>query len=602
MNSNKISSSFMASNRLEQQYLKLLNHFGETSVSVTLQELSDCLFCTKRHMRNLLLQMQESGWIDWQGEFGRGKRSTLTLLSNKNQLLSRKAENLIDKGRFNEAIDLLGTNKHLVAPLLRSKLGFSINPDNQVLRVPYYRTMYNLYPGTPLRRSERHLVRQIFSGLTRIKEEIGEVEGDLAHHWRQITPSIWRFYIRPAVQFHDGRPLTCDDVVTSLNRARKHALFSHIEQIKIIGPHCVEFELSAEDDNFPQLLATASALILPANHAEIDHFARSPVGTGPYQVIQNDERRLCLKAFDGYFGLRALLDQVDILMWTNLTNKSDQEAEETKQSRSTEANATWLSSSLSDKEYISGVASDLTGGPSDHFEEMFLEQGGYFLLCDSHSDKWQQPENRAWLQQILNPYSISQELNPVIRHLWVPATSLLPNWCHRIAPIHATSPFKDTVSNTALRLAYHDHHPEFPALANAMATLLKRNNIALELIELPYEQWAQGTADNIDIWLGTINFPVPETWHVGAWLLGSSLMRRSICGRDNDLLYHWHNQWRSGDMSSEHLIWQVVHSGWLQPQFHHWMRLKGPENAQGIHLNNLGWFDFRSTWFEPEEQ
>lgn len=135
----------MASNRLEQQYLKLLNHFGESSVSVTLQELSDCLFCTKRHMRNLLLQMQESGWIDWQGEFGRGKRSTLTLLSNKNQLLSRKAENLIDKGRFNEAIDLLGTNKHLVAPLLRSKLGFSINPDNQVLRVPYYRTMYNLY-------------------------------------------------------------------------------------------------------------------------------------------------------------------------------------------------------------------------------------------------------------------------------------------------------------------------------------------------------------------------------------------------------------------------------------------------------------------------
>ncbi|XAW89885.1 ABC transporter substrate-binding protein [Vibrio sp. CDRSL-10 TSBA] len=260
-----------------------------------------------------------------------------------------------------------------------------------------------------MRRSERHLVRQIFSGLTRIKEEIGEVEGDLAHHWRQLTPSIWRFYIRPAVQFHDGRPLTSDDVVTSLNRARKHALFSHIEQIKIIGPHCVEFELSAEDDNFPQLLATSSALILPANHAEIEHFARLPVGTGPYQVIQNDERRLCLKAFDGYFGLRALLDQVDILMWTNLTNKSDQEAEETKQSLSTEANATWLSSSLSDKEYISGVASDLTGGPSDRFEEMFLEQGGYFLLCDSHSDKWQQPENRAWLQQILNPYSISQE-------------------------------------------------------------------------------------------------------------------------------------------------------------------------------------------------
>ncbi|EAS3058905.1 peptide ABC transporter substrate-binding protein, partial [Salmonella enterica] len=40
-------------------------------------------------------------------------------------------------------------------------------------------------------------------------------------------------------------------------------------------------------------------------------------------------------------------------------------------------------------------------------------------------------------------------------------------------------------------------------------------------------------------------------------------------------------------------------SGWLQPLFHHWMRLKSPDRARGIHLNNLGWFDFRSTWIEP---
>ncbi|MFP5719816.1 hypothetical protein ACLD25_06000, partial [Salmonella sp. 741265102_HBA] len=24
-----------------------------------------------------------------------------------------------------------------------------------------------------------------------------------------------------------------------------------------------------------------------------------------------------------------------------------------------------------------------------------------------------------------------------------------------------------------------------------------------------------------------------------------------------------------------------------------------PDRARGIHLNNLGWFDFRSTWIEP---
>lgn len=591
----------MASNKLEQQYFKLLHHFGETSVSVTLQELSGYLFCTKRHMRNVLIKMQECGWITWQGEFGRGKRSTLTFLINKKQLISKKAEALIDKGRFNEAMDLLGSDRYLIAPLLRSKLGLSVDSNNQVLRIPYYRTMYNLYPGTPLRRSERHLIRQIFSGLTRVKEEVGEVEGDLAHHWRQITPFIWRFYIRPAVKFHNDSLLTCDDIVTSLNRTRQLALFSHIEQVNSVGPHCVELKLCAEDDNLPQLLATAPALILPANHDKMECFAHLPIGTGPYQVIQNDERRLCLKAFDNYFGFRALLDQVDILMWTNLVEQSDGVIDETKLSLPTKANATWLSSSLSDQDYIAGVASELTGGTSGLCEEMFLEQGGYFLLCDSDSNKLQQPENRAWLQKIINPYSILQELSSAIRHLWLPATSLLPNWCHPIAPTHANCPFNEATSNTVIRLAYHDHHPEFSALAQAMAKLLKRNSIDLELIELPYEQWSQGTAENIDLWLGTVNFSVPETWHVGAWLLGTPLIRRSVFGRDNDRLQHWHNQWRSGDINSEHLTWQVVHSGWLQPLFHHWMRLKGPANVQGLHLNNLGWFDFCSTWFEPQD-
>ncbi|MGL6172901.1 MAG: SgrR family transcriptional regulator [Vibrio sp.] len=596
----------MQNHRLEQHYLKLLNHFGETSVWVTLQQLADTLFCTKRHMRNLLLKMQQSGWIAWQGEFGRGKRSKLTLLSNKNQLVSNKAAYLIDQGRFNEAIDLLGSEQHLIAPLLRSKLGFCIDPEQQVLRVPYYRTMLNLHPATPLRRSERHLVRQIFSGLTRIKEENGELAADLAHHWRQITPLLWRFYIRPAVQFHDGQRLTCADITASLNRARELALFSHIEQIKIVGPHCVEFVLNAPDVNFPQLLATASALILPAQQHQMEHFARIPIGTGPYQVVQNDQRRLSLSAFDGYFGLRALLDQVDILMWPNLTQQTTDTLEPNPPAAALHTNTTWLSSSLSDQQYIAGEASELTGGPTERLEEMFLEQGGYFLLCDSHSRHWQQPERRAWLQQLLNPYSIAQELNPAIRHLWVPASSLLPNWCHRIAALQPSSPFDsqslDNPASTArIRLAYHDHHPEFPTLSKALENLLQRQRIELELVELPYEQWAQGAADNIDLWLGTINFPVPESWHVGAWLLGSLLLRRSICGTDHKQLHSLHHQWRSGAISSEQLMWQVIHSGWLQPLFHHWMRLKGPANAQGIHLNNLGWFDFRSTWFEPAE-
>lgn len=142
----------MTTRQTELKYRKLLQLYGDKPVSVTLQELADALFCTRRHMRSLLLQMQEAGWISWASRPGRGHRSQLHLRRTADQLLSEKAEHLLDEGLVDEAIHLLGQDKRLVAQLLRSKLGHSVRADYQRLRIPYYRTMPCLYPGTPLRR------------------------------------------------------------------------------------------------------------------------------------------------------------------------------------------------------------------------------------------------------------------------------------------------------------------------------------------------------------------------------------------------------------------------------------------------------------------
>lgn len=106
----------MTSRRLEQQYLRLLHQVGVQPVEITLQELADKLSCTKRHMRTLLVQMQQAGWLIWQAEAGRGRRSHLQLLRNTHQLLMEKAEQLLDSGDFNEAIALLGEDKQLITP------------------------------------------------------------------------------------------------------------------------------------------------------------------------------------------------------------------------------------------------------------------------------------------------------------------------------------------------------------------------------------------------------------------------------------------------------------------------------------------------------
>ncbi|OVZ81072.1 SgrR family transcriptional regulator [Yersinia kristensenii] len=596
----------MTSRRLEQQYLRLLNQVGVQPVEITLQELADKQSCTKRHMRTLLVQMQQAGWLIWQAEAGRGRRSHLQLLRNTHQLLIEKAEQLLDSGGFNEAIALLGEDKQLIIPLLQAKLGYRIRDDYQALRIPYYRTMSNLYPGTPLRRSELHLVRQIFNGLTRINEADGEVTTDLAHKWRMLDPLRWRFYLRPAVQFHDGRELSSRDVVSSLTRCATLPLFSHIQTVSQHGSLSVVIELNQPDPRLPQLLAHHSALILPENHAAQPDFASHPVGTGPYRVAENDDWHLQMKSFDHYFGFRGLLDEVEVLIFPDLARfPSDTPAVISEQlSIANIQSATWLSSSISDIDYVSGSAASLTGKPSDSTQEMFLERGGYFLLCDSRSPYWHSIKQRRWLRKTLNPYHLIQRLIEPIRPFWVPASSVLPTWFHGIDPGEECPPFPmdsavESDDAPVLTLAYHAQHPEYSMLVTEMTHILAAQGIKLAVIELDYITWAKGEA-NVDLWLGTVNFAVPEEWNVGAWLLGSPLLRQCMTGGDDAKLQTLLHNWRNQSLGSEQVIREVIDSGWLQPLFHHWMRLKAPQQAQGAHLNNLGWFDFQTTWLEPE--
>jgi peptide/nickel transport system substrate-binding protein len=42
---------------------------------------------------------------------------------------------------------------------------------------------------------------------------------ELAERWEQIDPLTWRFFIRKGIKFHDGAPLTAEDVVFSYERA-----------------------------------------------------------------------------------------------------------------------------------------------------------------------------------------------------------------------------------------------------------------------------------------------------------------------------------------------------------------------------------------------
>ena len=87
----------MPSGRLQQQFIRLWQCCEGQSQETTLNELAELLNCSRRHMRTLLNTMQQQGWLNWEAEAGRGKRSRLTFLYTGLALQQQRAEDLLEQ-------------------------------------------------------------------------------------------------------------------------------------------------------------------------------------------------------------------------------------------------------------------------------------------------------------------------------------------------------------------------------------------------------------------------------------------------------------------------------------------------------------------------
>ena len=98
----------MSSARLQQQFIRLWQHCQGQDQETTLSELAELLHCSRRHMRNLLNAMQAAGWLIWQAEAGRGKRSLLSFCYTGLALQQQRAEDLLEQDRIDQLVQLVG--------------------------------------------------------------------------------------------------------------------------------------------------------------------------------------------------------------------------------------------------------------------------------------------------------------------------------------------------------------------------------------------------------------------------------------------------------------------------------------------------------------
>jgi peptide/nickel transport system substrate-binding protein len=134
----------------------------------------------------------------------------------------------------------------------------------------------------------------------------------LAEAWTQSKDGLtYDFVLRKNARFHNGDPVTAEDVKFSFDRykgAGTKILKDRVRDVQIVDPARVRFVLKEPWPDFMTFYgtsATGAGWIVPKKYVEKvgdDGFKRAPVGAGPYRVVSfNPGIELVLEAFDGYW-------------------------------------------------------------------------------------------------------------------------------------------------------------------------------------------------------------------------------------------------------------------------------------------------------------
>ncbi|PYM19249.1 MAG: hypothetical protein DMD78_25190 [Candidatus Rokuibacteriota bacterium] len=140
----------------------------------------------------------------------------------------------------------------------------------------------------------------------------GMTTPSLAESWRESPDHLtYTFTLRKTARFHDGSPVTPEDVKFSWERykgASATLLKEKVKDVQVAAPNQVRFVLKEPWPDFMLFYGTTASgagWIVPKHYVEKvgdDGFKKAPVGAGPYKVVSfNPGVEIVLEAFDAYW-------------------------------------------------------------------------------------------------------------------------------------------------------------------------------------------------------------------------------------------------------------------------------------------------------------
>ena len=170
----------------------------------------------------------------------------------------------------------------------------------------------SLDPHKAVAAGTKEVMFNVFEGLMKPTPE-GDLIPAVAEKYEISEDQLtYTFTIRDGIKFHNGDPVTAEDVGESLARCKNGGdgifeveAFSNIQHMETADSRSISITLGEPDSEF---LSYLTAAVLPAGYDGQD---TAPVGTGPFKFVSRAAQdNIVLERFDDYWGEKAYLDKV----------------------------------------------------------------------------------------------------------------------------------------------------------------------------------------------------------------------------------------------------------------------------------------------------
>lgn len=157
------------------------------------------------------------------------------------------------------------------------------------------------------------LLRMTHSHLVKQDPRTYEIQPDLATDW-EVTDEYIDFTIRDDAKFHNGDPVTVEDIIYSFDVMKENSFtsskVSFIDHIEKIDDTHIRMYLATNNQDALRILAYFNVCIVSQKESEADPDNGRAIGSGPYKVTEWElGSHVTVERFDDYFGEKPLTEK-----------------------------------------------------------------------------------------------------------------------------------------------------------------------------------------------------------------------------------------------------------------------------------------------------